>query len=189
MAGRDHAARLAALEERLAELAEVEEARQAAGDSIAETGLTEAEMERAGLWLLACRRDELMRRNMHAQLNQRKGNSYVDGKDEVVEDEDAAELQQRYGYDDDVAAKLKQYNRELSDEAQWLHCRLQHGPGLCEVDCPGLNRHRPPVQREDRVEPPAEPESRTEELRHGGPSLEISGKAVDEHVPDMWGTG
>jgi hypothetical protein len=173
VAGRNHAARLAALEERLAEVAEVEEARQAAGDSIAEAGLTEAELERAGLWLLACRRDELVQRHMHAQLNQRKGNSYVDGEDEVAEDETAAELQQRYRYDDDVAAKLKQYNRELSDEAQWLHYRLQHGPGFCEVGCRGEFRHRPDIEeRRDVVErAPAPPREEPLPYMGVGPSI------------------
>ena len=27
--------------------------------------------------------------------------------------------------------------------AQWLHCRLEHGRGLRQVDCPGEFRHRP----------------------------------------------
>jgi hypothetical protein len=32
---------------------------------------------------------------------------------------------------------------QAAEGARWLHCRLQHGPGLCEVDCPGEFRHRP----------------------------------------------
>ena len=27
--------------------------------------------------------------------------------------------------------------------AQWLYCRMEHGRGLCQVDCPGEFRHRP----------------------------------------------
>jgi hypothetical protein len=30
--------------------------------------------------------------------------------------------------------------------ARWLHCWLQHGPGLCEADCKGEYRHRPERQ-------------------------------------------
>jgi hypothetical protein len=35
---------------------------------------------------------------------------------------------------------------EASAGAVWLYCRLEHGPGLCEVECPGKFLHRPPWQ-------------------------------------------
>ena len=157
MARRDLAERLASLAERLDEVAEA----RARPDPALEADLSEAEMERAGLAWWAYQRAKLMQQNMHAKLNQPGGFDYKDpAAVEAAKDEAEAELQQRYGYGDEVAAKLKQYSRELSDEAHWLACREQHGPGLCEVDCPGLNRHRAPVQRQDRVErAPVEPEA------------------------------
>lgn len=43
--------------------------------------------------------------------------------------------------------------------ARWLHCRLQHGPDLCEADCIGEYRHRPghfAADVQPRVAPAAE---------------------------------
>jgi hypothetical protein len=39
--------------------------------------------------------------------------------------------------------KPRQQTVDLSEGARWPHCRTQHGPGLCEADCPGEFRHRP----------------------------------------------
>jgi hypothetical protein len=67
-----------------------------------------------------------------------------------------------------------------AEGALWLHCRLQHGPRLCEADCSGEFLHRPewrPVERRGQMErTPAEPESRNEELRYVGVGHDIWGQ-------------
>ncbi len=69
--------------------------------------------------------------------------------------------------------------------AQWVHCRLQHGPGLCEVDRAGEDRHCPawkPFERtgQDEVEgATAEPDRLppNEELRCVGVGHAVWGPA------------
>jgi hypothetical protein len=34
----------------------------------------------------------------------------------------------------------------VAEGGRWLHCRLEHGPGLCDVSCVGEFRHRPAWQ-------------------------------------------
>jgi hypothetical protein len=116
VARRAWAERIAALEDRAAELLAEALARP---DPAVEAGLTEAELERSAHWLELCRRLE-------------------------AEPLTAENLEQRE--DAELAA---------SAGARWLHCRLQHGPGLCHVDCPGEDRHRPVWMPRSLPEPEA----------------------------------
>jgi hypothetical protein len=142
---RDRAARIAALEERLADL------ESAAGttwaDPFAEHGFTEAEMERAGEWLLLCRR--------------------LETEDREAEGDADEEQQRRQRIADEEAARVG---------AGWLGCRLQHGPGLCEVDCAGEHRHR-------KARKPAPSGTSPDDLRFAA----LVAEAAQRIVPEVTG--
>jgi hypothetical protein len=64
--------------------------------------------------------------------------------------------------------------------ARWLHCRLQHGPGLCEATCTGEDRHRPawkPAQGS-----PASPQESPED----SPEVSGSEREPEETPPEPW---
>src|SRR5512133_3916305 len=93
-------------------------------DEWAERGFSEAENERAAEWILLCLRLEAERQAEHRRLNPP---GFTPDPDE-----EAAHSQ-----------RITDYEEAASEGARWLHCRLEHGPGLCKADCAGEFRHRP----------------------------------------------
>ena len=110
MAGkRDRAERLAALERRIPP--SWQPGGRTSGDDFAEHGFSEAEMEREAEWVLLCLRLAAERGVEHLRLNARR---YVQNPGE-----EAASRQ-----------RIADYEEVASEGAWWLHCRMEHGPGL-----------------------------------------------------------
>jgi hypothetical protein len=92
-------------------------------DEWAVHGFSEAEKEREAQWVLLCLRLEAEREVERRRLN---AGGYTPDPGE-----EAASRQ-----------RISDYEEAASEGARWLHCRMEHGPGLCEADCAGEFRHR-----------------------------------------------